>query len=581
MISTKLERILALLKSFIPFLKPYKKQLILGPIFKLLEAIFELMLPIYLAKLIDQGLIHNHKQAIWSNFVIIIILSLIGLGCVFLCQYFAAKASQGFGTDLRNYCFRKIQSLSEKQKLPVPALLTRLTSDINQMQQAIAMLIRLVIRAPFLSIGSVIAAFFINPFYGWLFTFILPCFIIILLLIMIKTVPIYKKAQLTTDQITQNIKDNLEGQEIIRSFNQTDYMLNKFEKINSQYTKTATNAGIISSYLQPSTIAMVNASIICILFISNYLLHNNEILPGQILALVTYINQMLLSLIVISNLVTIFTKSYASADRLSELFNTSEVNNSANTTHFSSDYNLVINKVSYQYPNSHFKLQDINLTIDQGNTLCITGPSGSGKSTLLYLLAGFFNPSNGVITCDNKNISTNFKSYNHYVAIAEQKATLFKGTIRSNLLFAKPKAKDKELWHALKIAAIDNEIKNMPNQLDTPVEEFGKNFSGGQRQRIALARTLLKKAKILLLDNPTSALDNQTSQKIFDNLLNYYPQVTKIIVTQKLNILRQSPHIVILEQGKITSFGTHHELTKKSQLYKLLIQKQQEEQKCN
>lgn len=557
------------MKKLFPFLHPYKKQLILGPFFKLLEAIFELALPLYLAKLIDRGLIHHNIHAIWQNSLTIIILSLIGLGCVFICQYYASIASQGFGTKLREACMRHILNLDATTLSHISnnTLLTRMTSDINQMQQAVAMFIRLVIRAPFLSIGSIIMAFTIDKIFGFLFLFILLCFILLLTFIMKKTVPIYEETQQTTDKLNQIIIDNLTGQEIIRTFNQTKPMLEYFQKKNHQYTKTAVKAGNIASLLQPGTVFMINISLSILFLISCPLLVKKQVLAGQLVALITYMNQMLLALIVIANLVTLFTRAFASTNRIITLLNADTPKKIVIQQAFG---NLTLNHIDYRYsPNQSFVLRDISCDLTKGQTLGITGPTGSGKSTLLKIIEGILIPTNGKII---PSLSTSDS------AITTQKPMLFTGTIRDNLLWGNPRASDEEMWHALEMAHISEEIKKLPNLLDTPITQGGSNFSGGQKQRLSLARALIKNPNYLILDDTFSALDAKTCMIIYNNLQKFYPDTTKIIVTQQLAILKQIDHIMILNKGKIEGLGNHQQLKETSTLYQLLI-KQQEEAK--
>ena len=569
-------------KTFKPFLKPYRKQLILGPFFKLLEAVFELLLPIYLAKLIDNGLVKHNLPTVWHNTLIILILSLIGLGCVIICQYFASIASQGVGTTLRNQCLTKIQNLTnhEQQRLGTNKLITYMTSDINQCQQAVAMLIRLVIRAPFLSLGAVFMAFTIKPLFGWIFVAILPCFIMLLAYIMRKTVPIYQQTQQITDNLNQVINDNLSGQPIIRTFNQTKAMLHKFQQTNTKYTKTAIKAGYVASILQPGTVLMVNIGISIILVLSVHLVAHQQILPGQLLALITYMSQMLLALIVIANLVTLFTKALASAKRLEQLLNLPQQANHSLEV-LPSDLKLTLQDVTYQYPNSELPaIQNVNYQIKPQMTLGITGPTGSGKTTLLNLIQGFLTPTIGQIIT---NTGQNLQDYSQQqlaeaLTITTQKPILFKGTIRSNLQWGKNNLTDEEAWQVLDDVCLATEIKQWPDQLDTPVETLGHNLSGGQRQRLALARALLKPTtQILLLDDFFTALDSKTSQTILANLQNHYPHLTKIFVTQQLAILKQVDDIILLEDGRITAHGNHETLKAKSSLYQLLCTMQEKE----
>lgn len=565
-----------MLKLILPYAKQYRKQFILGPIFKLCEAIFELLLPLYLAKLIDQGIIAHHSQSIIKNTIIIVIFSIIGLLCVLICQYFASIASQGFGTNLRNACFEKIQHLSQKQReqFGTHSLLTRLTSDINQLQQAAAMLIRLVIRAPFLSIGSIIMAFYMNMKLAWIFVAILPIFSTLLAYIMIRTVPLFKKVQNAIDKLTLSMTEILQGVRVIRAFNQQKQMAKRAKTISQQLASRYKKAGHISSLLNPGTTLIVNIGIVTLLIFGAISIHNKQLQVGELIALINYMTQMLLALIVVANLVVTFTKAIASGKRVAELLQ-QPTENSVAEKQLKQWKTISFQKVSYRYSDdSDDAIHNISFDIKHGMTIGIIGPTGSGKTTLVQLLDQSIQPTEGHIKIDHIDC----QQYNRYsiqrqLGVVPQKAVLLKGTIRSNLKFANPNASDDDCWEALKKAQIFDFVQQLPSQLDTHVERFGRNFSGGQRQRLTIARAFIRKPQLLILDDSLSALDYQTDLKLRKELKKY--NQTTLIVSQRIASIQSADYIIAMDNGIIKGSGTHDELLHHCPLYKELYQSQE------
>lgn len=565
-----------MLKLILPYAKQYRKQFILGPLFKLCEAIFELLLPLYLAKLIDQGIIAHHSQSIIKNTIIIVLFSIIGLLCVLICQYFASIASQGFGTNLRNACFEKIQHLSQKQReqFGTHSLLTRLTSDINQLQQAAAMLIRLVIRAPFLSIGSIIMAFYMNMKLAWIFVAILPIFSTLLAYIMIRTVPLFKKVQNAIDKLTLSMTEILQGVRVIRAFNQQKQMAKRAKTISQQLASRYKKAGHISSLLNPGTTLIVNIGIVTLLIFGAISIHNKQLQVGELIALINYMTQMLLALIVVANLVVTFTKAIASGKRVAELLQ-QPTENSVAEKQLKQWETISFQKVSYRYnDDSDDAIHHISFDIKHGMTIGIIGPTGSGKTTLVQLLDQSIQPTEGHIKIDHIDC----QQYNRYsiqrqLGVVPQKAVLLKGTIRSNLKFANPNASDDDCWEALKKAQIFDFVQQLPSQLDTHVERFGRNFSGGQCQRLTIARAFIRKPQLLILDDSLSALDYQTDLKLRKELKKY--NQTTLIVSQRIASIQSADYIIVMDNGIIKGSGTHDELLHHCPLYKELYQSQE------
>lgn len=566
-----------MLKWIIPYAKSYRKQFILGPIFKLLEAILELFLPLYLAQLIDTGLLKHDKTAIFTNTAMILIFSVIGLGAVFICQYYASIASQGFGTNLRKATLHHIQQLSLQQqaKFGGQGLLTRLTNDINQLQQAAAMLIRLVIRAPFLSIGAIVMAFRMNASLAWIFVIILPLFALLLAYIMIKTVPRFKQVQSSLETFSQSISDFLSGIRVIRAFNRQDVFQEKETQESQDIATSAIKAGNISALLTPGTTLMINLGILLLLFIGSQFIQIGSIQPGELVAMINYMSQMLMAMIVIANLVVTFTKAKASGDRVADLLAT-PINKTKESTSITDVQQIECQHIDYRYTKeSGNALTDIQFKLQPKEKLGIIGPTGSGKSTLIKLLAGLLQPTSGQITVNRHPLNHySQKDWHQIIGVVPQKAALFKGTIRSNLQFGKPTATDAECWQVLEQVQLADYVRQLPQQLDTPVERGGHNFSGGQKQRLTIARALIKQPQLLILDDSLSALDNQTEKEIRQII--YQLNTMVVIISQRIHSIQEADQIIMLDNGEIVAAGTHQTLLKTNALYQEMNASQKE-----
>ncbi|MFD2387088.1 ABC transporter ATP-binding protein [Enterococcus rivorum] len=567
--------------GLLKYAKKYQKQIILGPFFKL-EACFELVLPLFMARLIDSGIKQRDFNYIVQMASWMLAMSAIGLVCVIICQYYASIASQGFGTELRNQLMKKINQLShaELDSLGTDTLVTRMTNDVNQLQLALAMLIRLVIRAPFLSIGSVIMAFYINVEMGLLFLALLPIFCIILYFIIRKTVPIYKKVQRKIDSLSRQISQNLSGVRVIRAFAQKEKEQEKINQVTDDLSKTYIQVSNISSLLNPATTLIMNVGIITLLYIGGIKINIGNLQQGEILALINYMNQMLLALIVVSNLVIIFTRASASASRINEVLEIvpSLQPMASKEKHTAGKGKIIFDNVSFRYQSTAgYSLQHISLTIPQNSFLGIIGPTGSGKSTLSQLIPRFYDVTEGNIFVDNLNVRDwPIEKLRHEIAIVPQIALLFTGTIRENLQWGKEQATDEECWHALEIAQCKDFVENLENGLDTFVFEGGKNFSGGQRQRLTIARALIRKPAILILDDSLSALDYQTDANLRQALKNELTTTTLIIISQRVSSIQQADQILVLNSAHQVGLGTHQELLKTSKDYQEIIHSQEE-----
>ena len=574
--------------SLLQHAKKYKKELLLGPFFKLLEAILELLLPLYMAKLIDQGIKQQDTSYTIKMGVYMLLMSVIGLICVMICQYYASVASQGFGTELRQKMMAKINSFSHKEidYFGTSTLITRTTSDINQLQLALAMLIRLVIRAPFLSIGSIIMAFYIDTKMGFLFILTIPIFSLVLFIIMKKTVPLFKQVQLKLDKLNEVINQNLSGVRVIRAFGKKEKDVENFTHASDDLANAYLKVTNLSAFLSPITTLIMNLAIILILYIGGLNVNTGHLSSGEVVALINYMTQMLLALIVVANLVVIFTKAFASADRVNEVFNTEvtiETTEIKQTDTWQQTNLLTFEDVSFKYTDtSGYVLKNISFNLRKGDTLGITGPTGSGKSTLIDLIPHFYPITKGNILLNNRNM-TEYETgdLRHHIATVSQKSVLFSGTIRSNLLMGNPTATEEDCYEALEVAQCLDFVLTLPEKLDSPVLANGTNFSGGQRQRLSIARAFIKKPDLLIMDDSLSALDYQTDWLIREGISKKYADLTLIIISQRISSVKEANQILVLDNGEQVGLGTHQQLVQTSPVYQNIMASQEEEDMIN
>ena len=568
-------------------LKNYKKQLILGPIFKLTEAVFELIVPLLMAYIIDYGIsldsnnnvIGGDMGVILKTGSMIVALGILGLLCSIICQYFASRAGQGFGTELRNKMLKHIFKLpmSEQDKLGSAKLENIMINDINQLQTAVNMFIRLVVRAPFLVVGGIVCAFLINVKVALIFVASLPFFILVLVFVLKASSKRHVKIQASLDVINKSVNEGVTGQRVVRVFNAQDMMINDYKKINDQLYKDNNNVSKITSLLSPLTFIIVNVATVFIVYFAAKFVDFGELTQGDVFTLVNYMNQILLALIVVSNLVVIFTKAFASLKRTDSLFALKE---EESKDYVELDFDktkplLSLNKVSFKFDNSlNYILQNITFELNKGESLGIIGGTGSGKSTLCNLISGFFDPSKGKISLYGKDITTLKKEdINNLVSMASQKAYLFTGTVKDNFLMAKNDATDKEIIDCLKLAKAYSFVNKYEDGLNHYLEESGRNLSGGQKQRLSLARTLLKNSDLIILDDVTSALDAITTKQVLLNLEKLIDKA-KIIVSQKISAIKNCDKILVIENGKNCGYGTHEELLNSNKAYREIYESQ-------
>lgn len=563
------------------YAKDYRKQIILGPFFKFLEAVFELILPLFMARLVDEGIARHDQGKVIEMTVAMLGLSIVGLLCALICQYYASIASQGFGTVLRNRLMEKINSFSHKElnRFGTDTLITRMTNDINQMQGALAMLIRLVVRAPFLSIGSVIMAFYIDWQMGLIFLILLPLFCFILFLIIHYSVPLYRKIQQKLDQLNQLVTQNLSGVRVIRAFARTKTETAHFNEETEEISRLNQRVANISALLSPSTTLIMNAGVVALLYFGGFKVNVGHLEQGQVLALINYMNQMLLALIVVSNLVVLFTRAAASANRINEVFATDTTLEDDGAVQNANEQAPLIDfdHVDFRYTEkSGLALQDVSFTLQENKILGITGATGSGKSTLISLIPRFYDASKGAVSFAGSNVKDwSLDHLRSEIAIVPQTAVLFSGTIRENLQWGKQDATDEDCWEALAIAQASEFVETLPKDLDTMILENGKNFSGGQRQRLTIARALIRKPKLLILDDSLSALDYQTDLDLRQALKREL-DCGVVIISQRLRSIQDAETILLMDNGKIAAQGSHEELLQESELYQELVKSQAE-----
>jgi ATP-binding cassette subfamily B protein len=566
--------------KLLPFLKNYKKQCILGPLFKFTEAVFELIVPIVMAKIIDVGIKNNDKPYIFKMGGIMVALGVIGLVMALTAQYFAAQASQGFGTEVRNAMFKHIQKLSTSdiEKFGAPSLITRITNDINQLQVGVAMTIRLFLRSPFLIIGATIMSFTIDAKLALIFLITTPIIAFIIYIIMSRCVPYFKKNQKILDRISLITRENLSGIRVIRAFSKQNAEIENFNEANDDYMKTSLRVGRISVLLNPLTYVVLNLGIIAVIWFGGGRVYKGELLQGEIIALVNYMTQILLSLIVLANLVVIYMKSFASALRVVEVLNVQSSINDGEVANLSGDFDKIVEfkNVYFNYPDSSEPaLEDITFDIKKGETIGIIGGTGSGKSTLINLIMRFYDITSGELLFCGENISK-YKLHNlrDKIGLVPQKAVLFAGTLRENMQLGKQNATDEEIFKALEVAQAKEFVDKYEEKLDKKIEQKGKNLSGGQRQRLTIARAIVSEPDLLILDDSASALDFATDAKLRKAIYNLNKDMSVIIISQRATSIKNADKIIVMDDGKICGIGKHDELINTCEVYQEIYNSQ-------
>lgn len=553
------------------YLKKNIHWVIIGPIFKLLEAIFELLVPLVIKNMIDIGINGDGgKSYLIKQGVLLLIFAVTGLCSTLVCQFIASRVSQRFGTDVRNDYFKHINSLSFKELdyLSTSSIITRQTNDIFNVEKSVAMLIRLVIRSPFIVIGSTALAFVINPVMGVVFLITGILLFIIFFMIMKLTLPRNKKIQKSLDNVTTITTENFTGVRQVRAFRKEKYEVNRFNDETTKLASLQVGLGKNSAFLNPLTFIVVNAAIILVMYIGMYQMKTINLSVGDIQALVNYLNQILIAIIAVTNLVTIFTKAQASSVRINEVFDMkSSINDGSYEEGLDTDVAIEFKNVTFNYNiDAYPAVSNLNFKVYKGQTIGIIGGTGSGKSTIVNLINRFYDTTSGDVYLNGRNIKDYKLSYvNHNISTVLQKAVLFNGNVIDNLRYGKKNASIDEINHALKVAQADF-ISKMPDGLNARVLQGGKNLSGGQRQRLSIARAILKNSPVLVLDDSSSALDYQTDYKLRMAIKEL--KKTTFIISQRASSIAYADQIIVLDNGKIDAIGCHDELIEKSKLYR-------------
>lgn len=577
--------------KFARFLKQFKKEVLIGPVFKLTEAVFELIVPLVMAQIIDVGIANGDRGYVLRMGGVMVLLGLVGLGCALICQYCAARASQGFGTVLRSEMFRHINTLShgEIDQIGTPSLITRITNDVNQLQLAVAMLIRLVVRAPFLVIGATVMALLLDWKLACIFFVASPLMALVLYLVMSRSIPFYRIIQKKLDRISLITRENLSGVRVIRAFSRQEKEKERFAQASEDQMSTSIAVGRISALLNPLTSAIINLAIAAVIWFGGFRVDAGGMTQGEVIAFVNYLNQILLAMIVVANLVVIFTKAAASATRVDEVLElhpsiVNRVSRPAQEVEGSPE--IAFDAVSFAYPDAGaYSLSDISFTVARGQTLGIIGGTGCGKSTLVNLIPRFYEVSQGCIRVDGVDVRDYpMDQLRGKVGIVPQRAVLFSGTLRQNMQWRKQDATDEEIWQALETAQAASFVRKMPDGLDSVILQGGKNLSGGQKQRLTIARALVGEPEILILDDSASALDFATDAALRQAIAKFSAErgnrMTTIIVSQRANTVRYADQIVVLDDGKAAGIGTHEQLLESCQTYREIYWSQNERQEA-
>lgn len=569
------------MKHLYPYLRRFRKESILAPLFKMLEATFDLLVPMVVADIIKVGIAGGDTTYIWTRCGLLVLMALIGLLCSFTAQYFAARAAIGTSTGLRHELMAHIQSLSfsELDTLGVSTLITRMTSDVNQVQNGLNMFLRLFLRSPFIVAGAMIAAFTIDTQIALIFLAAIPVLAVIVFGIMRITSLMYKTVQSRLDAVTGATRENLSGVRVVRAFGREDAEEENFVQQNGSLNAMQLKVGRIAALMNPLTYVVVNLGIIGILYFGANKIGRGALLSGDVVALVNYMSQILVELVKLANLVVLLTRAIASMGRVSQVLDTPSTMafpEKPVSADAASDVAVAFDHVSLRYQGAGAEsLSDVTFTAKKGQTIGVIGGTGSGKTTLVSLIPRFYDATKGQVTLLGQPITAYSKEeLNRHVAVVMQKAQLFKGTIRSNLLWGNENATDEELWHALSIAQSEDFVRQKPGKLDDPVEQGGRNLSGGQRQRLTIARALVGHPDILILDDSASALDYATDAALRKALRTLPAETTLFIVSQRTSSLRHADQIIVLDDGHVVGIGKHDTLMQTCEVYREIHESQ-------
>ena len=569
------------MKKLLKYLKDYKLESVMGPLFKMLEASFELFVPLVMANIIDTGIKNADQPYIWKMCGMLILLAAIGLTCSLTAQYFSAKAAVGFGTALRNDLFRHINSLSYREidTIGTSTLITRMTSDINQVQSGVNLVLRLFLRSPFIVFGAMIMAFQVNVRAALIFVVAIPLLSIVVFGILLISMPLYKKVQKQLDRVLLTTRENLLGARVVRAFNRQQDEMKKFDEENSLLVNSQVFVGKISALMNPITYVIVNGATIILIWTGAWQVEGGIITQGEVVALVNYMSQILVELVKLANLIITISKSLACANRISAVFEeTSSIEDKAGTVALAANAEgaqeqpakAEFASMDFAYAgSSENALSQISFRAMRGQTIGIIGGTGSGKSTLVNLIPRFYDATGGMVLVDGVNVKDMpLQALREKIGIVPQKAVLFKGTLRDNIRWGKPDATDEEIYHALEIAQARDFVDSKDEGLDLMIQQGGKNLSGGQKQRLTIARALVRNPEILVLDDSASALDFATDAALRKAIRENTKDMTVFLVSQRATTIKNADQILVLDDGNLVGRGTHKELLDTCEVYR-------------
>ena len=569
------------MKKLLIYLKNYKKECVLAPLFKLLEASFELIVPLVMAAIIDRGITVSDRPYIFKMGGVLVLLAAVGLTCSITAQYFAAKAAVGFATKLRYSLFSHIETLSfsEMDTVGSSTLITRITSDINQVQSGVNMVLRLFLRSPFIVFGAMIMAFTVNVKAALVFVVTIPLLSVVVFSVMLASIPLFKKVQSGLDQVLGHTRENLEGARVIRAFNKEEDEAREFNASNEFLTNMQLVVGRISTLMNPLTYIIINCAIIAVIWVGGKQVYGGIITQGEVVALVNYMSQILVELVKLANLIILINKAIACGNRIEEVLETkSSIVNAPSEVNAASDSEnaVVFSRVSMAYAStSEEALTDIDFTAKKGQTIGIIGGTGSGKSSVVNLIPRFYDVSKGSVLVNGRDVRDyDLTELRGKIGVVMQKAVLFQGTIAENLRWGKPDATDEELWHAIEVAQATDVVEGKEGKLDYMIEQGGRNLSGGQKQRLTIARAVVKDPDILILDDSASALDFATDARLRAALRNLQGNKTIFIVSQRTSSIQFADQIIVMDDGQVAGIGTHEQLLEQCEIYREIYESQ-------
>ena len=571
------------MSKLLKYLKKYKIESILAPFFKLIEVAFELTVPLIVSTIIDVGIENGDKVYIIKRCLLLGLLGILGLCSTLVAQYFSAKASVGFATDIRHALFKHIGKLSYSQldSLGAPTLITRLTGDINQVQTGTNLTLRLVLRSPFVVFGAVIMAFTVDVKSSLVFVVAVPALAAVVFAIMLVCIPMYRKVQQKLDGLLSKTRENLLGTRVVRAFCKEDEEIEDFDAKNNALTEMQTAVGRISAFMNPATFVLINFAIIALIYVGAIRVDSGAISRGAVVALYNYMSQILVELIKLANLIISVTKAIACGNRIQSVLDIEPATVPGTVTdgNENSEYSVEFDKACLSYNGSEESLHNIDLKIKRGSSIGVIGSTGSGKTSLVNLIPRFYDVTGGCVLVDGVDVrDSDTKALRSKIGVVSQKKALFAGTVRDNIRFGKQDATDEEIWQALETAQAKQMIEDKSGQLDFVLEQEGKNLSGGQRQRMTIARALVRKPEVLILDDAASALDYATGAALNKALRNTDFAPTVITVSQRVAAIRNADTIVVLDEGEIVGMGTNDELLRSCEVYKEIFDSQLEKE---